>query len=185
MAVVPSAESATDEPCSAATAAAVATIFGPCWLHTPPERVNAHAAPAKALSISPPTMAVFPSPDSAADQPCSAPLPKGPTAPVPTSFGPCWLHTLPERVNTHAAPALVLSRGPPTIAVFPSLDSDTEKPCSAPSGATAPVPTSLACWLHTPPEPVYTHAAPAKTSSYGPPTMPVVPSPDSEPETPR
>jgi hypothetical protein len=70
------------------------------------------------LSINPPTMAVFPSPDSETDQPCCAPLPYGPTAPVPTSFAPCWLHTSPERVNTQAAPALVLSRGPPRIAVL-------------------------------------------------------------------
>jgi hypothetical protein len=26
---------------------------------------------------------------------------------VPTSFGPCWLHTPRERVNTHAAPIVV------------------------------------------------------------------------------
>ena len=60
-------------------------------------------------------------------------------APVPTNLGPCWLHTPPERVNTHAAPTLPpelplmtmgLSLGPPTMAVFPSLESATDKPCS-------------------------------------------------------
>src|SRR5262245_15671224 len=61
--------------------------------------------------------------------------------------------------NAHVAPARLLSPGPPTMAVFPSPESDTETPCTA--LPTAPVPTSLACWLHTLPERVYTHVAPA------------------------
>ena len=41
----------------------------------------------------------------------------------PTSLLPCWVHTPPLRVNTHAAPARELSPGPPTTAVLPSADS--------------------------------------------------------------
>ena len=53
-------------------------------------------------------------------------------------FAPCWLHTPPERVNTHAAPTPLLSSGPPTMAVFPSPESETESPCPArPIGACA------------------------------------------------
>src|SRR5260370_13906945 len=107
MAVFPSPDSETEEPCAAAPTAPVPTSFGPCWLHTPPERVNTHAAPAKSLSISPPTMAVFPSPDSAADQPCSAPLPTRPPAPVPTSCGPCSLPPPPDRLHTPTTLPLV------------------------------------------------------------------------------
>src|SRR5262249_12381121 len=60
----------------------------PCWDHTPPLRVNTHAAPAVLLSLIPPTITVLPSADSATDRPCCA----FPTAPVPTSFGPCCLN---------------------------------------------------------------------------------------------
>jgi hypothetical protein len=101
-------------------------------------------------------MAVFPSPDSATDQPCDAP-----PMFLPTSFSPCWLHTpRAERVNTHAALTKPpLSEGPPTMAVFASADSATEKPCSA---RPMVLPTSFwPCCLHTPrAERVNTHAAP-------------------------
>src|SRR5882672_12385342 len=101
MAVFPSADSATEYPCCAAPAAPVPTSLAPCWLHTPPpSRVYTHAAPVPVLSPNPPTMAVFPSADSATDHPCCA----APAAPVPTSLAPCWLHTPPLRVYTHAAP---------------------------------------------------------------------------------
>ena len=128
MAVLPSRDSATAEPCSALPTAPVPTSFDPCWLQTPPLRVNTHAAPAAELSSSPPTIAVLPSADSATEKPCSA----TPTAPVPTSFGPCWVQTPPLRVKTHAAPAFELSTGPPTMAVLPSADSATAEPCWAP-----------------------------------------------------
>jgi hypothetical protein len=53
-------------------------------------------------------------------------------------------------VKTHAAPVLLLSLNPPTMAVLPSPDSATEMPC--PAFPTAPVPTSLRpCWVQTPP----------------------------------
>ena len=48
------------------------TSLAPCWVQTPPLRVNTHAAPVLELSPHPPTMAVLPSPDSATEEPCSA-----------------------------------------------------------------------------------------------------------------
>jgi hypothetical protein len=125
-------------------------------------------------------MPVFPSPEIETELPCSAA--RGPMAPVPTSLA-CWLHTpRRERVYTHAAPAALLSKFPPTMAVFPSPEIETESPCCA--LPMAPVPTSLACWLHTPCERVYTHAAPAILLSRGPPTMAVFPSLEIETESP-
>jgi hypothetical protein len=69
-------------------------------------------------------MAVLPSPDSATDQPWFA----APTAPVPTSLLPCWVQTPRLRVKTHADPVFALSSGPPTMAVLPSADSETDLP---------------------------------------------------------
>ena len=62
---------------------------------------KAHAAPKFALSSSPPMITVLrPSAESATELPC----PDSPTAPVPTSLLPCWVHTPLLRVNTQAAP---------------------------------------------------------------------------------
>src|ERR1043166_9217715 len=133
-AVSPSADSETERPWPAAPAAPVPTSFAPCWLHTPPLRLYTQAAPSPESSRLPPTTAVFPSADSETDSPCSA----APTAPVPTSFAPCWLHTPAVRVNTHAAPAFALSTFPPTTAVFPSAESETEHPWFAMPTASAP-----------------------------------------------
>src|SRR5262249_41127456 len=119
-------DSATEKPCWAAPTAPVPNSLFPCWVHTPPLRVNTHAAPTPLLSKNPPTMAVLPPPDSATEEPCAA----VPPAPVPTSLLPCCVHPPPLRVNTHAVPALLLSSGPPTIAVLPSADSATDQPCS-------------------------------------------------------
>jgi hypothetical protein len=124
-------------------------------------------------------MAVFPSPESETEMPCAGVR----TAPVPTSFA-CWLQIPPERVNTHAAPVTALSLGPPTIAVSPSPESETENPCPTGEGPMAPEPISFACWLHTPPDRVNTHAAPASALSPDPPTMAVFPSAESETEIP-
>src|SRR5580692_6908990 len=146
MAVLPSADSATEAPCEAAPTAPVPTSLLPCWVQTPPLWVKTHAAPANELSPFPPTMAVLPSADSATE----APWPTIPPAPVPTSLLPCWVQTPPLRVKTHAAPRIELSSGPPTMAVLPSADSATETPCWAVPAA--PVPTSLLpCWVQTPP----------------------------------
>src|SRR5262249_55030062 len=140
MAVLPSAESATDMPCWARPNAPVPTRLLPCWFQTPLElRVKTQTAPAPELlpalelSLGPPTMAVLPSADSATEVPCWA----LPIAPVPTNLLPCWLQTPPLRVKTQAAPtpellpALKLSSGPPTMAVLPSPDSAADRPCMA------------------------------------------------------
>src|SRR5215469_1437023 len=97
IAVLPSAESATEYPCSAPPIAPVPTSLGPCWVHVPPLRIKTHAAPVVELSSFAPTMAVSPSAESATEVPWRA----YPTAPVPTSLLPCWRHTPPLRVKTH------------------------------------------------------------------------------------
>src|SRR6516225_8761233 len=145
MAVLPSADSATELPWRLVPAPPLPTSLAPCWVHTPPLRVNTQTAPTEVLSPGPPTMAVLPSADSATEKPCWA---NGPTAPVPTSLLPCWLHIPPLRVNTQAAPPRVLSFGPPTMAVLPSADRATEVPCWAKD---PPVPTSFCCWVHVSP----------------------------------
>src|SRR5258708_3670648 len=93
-AVLPSPESATDQPCPEFADAPVPTSFCPCCIQAPLLRVKTHAAPVAwsfcKLSSGPPTRAVLPSDDSATDHPCNAPL--TPTAPVPTSFDPCWMN---------------------------------------------------------------------------------------------
>src|SRR5271157_4983912 len=159
-AVRPSADSATEQPCVAFPTALLPTSLSPCWVHTPPERVNTQAAPAPPLSPGPPTTAMLPSAESATEEPCVA----FPTAPEPASLPPCWVHTLPERVKTHAAPARLLSSGPPTMAVLPSADRATDCPACAPlpkSALTASEASSAPpCWVHTPPERVKTQAAP-------------------------
>src|SRR5260221_1013880 len=126
MAMLPSADSATDMPWRAFPTAPVLTSLLPCCIQTPPLRVNTHAAPAAprpkgtdrshGLSAGPPTMAVLPSVDNATDMPWRA----LPTASVPTSFLPCCVQTPALRVNTHAAPVLLLSAHPPPMAVLPS-----------------------------------------------------------------
>src|SRR5208282_4323952 len=107
-------------------------------------------------------MAVFPSAESDTEKPWFA----APIAPVPTSFA-CWFHIPPERAYTHAAPTPLSSPKPPTMAMFPSAESEVELP--SPAAPIAPVPTSFACWLHVAPERVKTHAAPAPPLSLEPP----------------
>src|SRR5262245_261971 len=102
----------------------VPTSLAPCWVHTPPLRVYTHTAPVLLLSPYPPTMAVLPSPDTATEMPCWA----FPTAPLPTSLAPCWVHTPPLRVNTQSSPTPPASAHPPTMAVLPSADSPTAWP---------------------------------------------------------
>src|SRR5262245_20068100 len=160
MAVLPSAESATDVPWRALL---VLTSFSPSCVQLPPFRVNTHAAPAAPspkgtdgshiLSLGPPTIAVLPSAERATDHPWLA----LPTAPVPTSFLPCCAHMPRVRLNTQAAPVLLLSDHPPTMAVLPSADRATDIPRWA--RPAAPSPTSLPSWVHTPlPFRVNTHA---------------------------
>src|SRR5262249_33679779 len=136
------AESATETPCSAFPMASVPTssIFA---FHTPFERVNTSAPSVSQTQNQQfaPTIAVFPSLDSA-------------TEPTSASSA-CWLQMPFDRVNTHEAPA----EGAAEMAVFPSPEIETEAPCTC--RPVAPVPTSFASWIQTPPfERVNTQAAP-------------------------
>src|SRR6266436_108780 len=56
MAVLPSADNATDEPWRAPPTASVPTSFLPCCIQTPPLRTNTHTAPVLLLSDHPPMM---------------------------------------------------------------------------------------------------------------------------------
>ena len=84
----------------------------PAWLPAGSRRlhscVQTHAAPSDAVVLGPPTMAVLPSAERATESLDS----RCPTAPEPTSLAPCWVQTPPLLVQTHAAPALLLSRVP-------------------------------------------------------------------------
>src|SRR5947209_5869886 len=180
-AMLPSTDRATDAPCWVQTPPVAASLW-PCCVQTPPLRVNTQAAPAApapnrsdGLSPGPPTMAVLPSAESATDVPWRA----FPTAPLPTSFLPCCFQTSPLRADTHAAPVLLASDHPPTIAVLPSAESATDIPCRA--APTAPVPASfLPCCAHTSPLRVNTKAPSARHA----PTMAVLPSADSATDIP-
>ena len=88
-----------------------------------------------------PISAVAPSPASATEDP-KRPVP---LSSAPVSFDPCWVQVEPDRVNTHAAPTLSLSKGPPASATFPSLDSATLEPnCPAPARSPSGCPHSAA-----------------------------------------
>src|SRR5262245_22478925 len=190
MAVLPSADSATDMPWRAFPTAPVPTSFLPCCVHTLPLRVNTHAASAP----HPPTMAVLPSAETATDIPWPGGN-GGSPAPLPMSLLPCCVQTSPLRVNTHAAPVVRLSLGPPTMAVLPSAETATDAPWDhkLPPYSLV-VPTSLACCLQTSPLRVNTHAAPAGPPEAGrsrsallgpgPPTMAVLPSTDNATDMP-
>src|SRR5439155_22797119 len=113
-------------------------------------------------------------------------LVNGSTASLSTSILPCCVQTPPMRVNTHAAPVVRLSLGPPTMAVFPSAETATDAPWDNKPPPYSPVaPTSLACCLQAPPVRANTHAAPAgpleasrsrsALLAPGPPTMTVLP----------
>src|SRR5262245_7353036 len=182
MAMLPSADSATDVP-RRPTAPVLTSLF--CCVQTPPLRVNTHAAPvaprpkgacrSHRLSPGPPTIAVFPSEDNATDVPWRA----LPTASLPTSFLPCCVQTPPLRVNTHAAPVLLLSDHPPTMAVLPSAESATDMPWR--SIPPAPVPTwFLPCRPQARTLRVNTH----RPSAYHPPMMAALPSAETATDIP-
>src|SRR6516225_3708946 len=157
MAVLPSADNATDTPWRALPIASVPTSFLPCCVQTPPVRVNIHAPSAP----QPPTMAVLPSAESATDIPWPGGN-GGSLAPLPTSLLPCCVQILPLRVKTHAAPVVLLSLGPPMMAVLPSEERATDAPWDHnPPPYSLVVPTSLPpCCVQVPPLRVNTHAAP-------------------------
>src|ERR1017187_1957315 len=87
MAVLASADSATEKPCCTPKTPK-ATSLSPCWAHTSPERVYTNAPPILRLSPGAPTMAVLPSADSATAEPWFS----FPTAALPASLPPCWVH---------------------------------------------------------------------------------------------
>src|SRR5271166_1369164 len=142
MAVLPSADSATDMPWRALPTAPVPTSLWPCCVQTPPLRVKTHAASAR----HPPTIAVLPSADRATDMPWPSDNGGSPVrdTPLPTSWLPCCVQTLPLRVNTQTAPIALSSLGPPTKAVLPSADRATDAPWDH-----NPPPYSLARISHT------------------------------------
>src|SRR5215471_2042893 len=195
MAVLPSADNATDMPWRALPPASGPTSFLPCCVQTPPVRVNTQAAPVLLLSDQPPTRAVLPSADSATD----IPWPRGNAgslASLPTSLLPSCVHTSPLRENTQAAPRVRLSLGPPKMVVLPSPDTATDAPWDhKPPPYSRLVPTSLPpCCFQRPPLRVNTHAAPAGSTDGGrsrsallgpgPPTMAVLPSADNATDMP-
>jgi hypothetical protein len=51
MAVLASADSATDQPCCGLPVAPVPTSLLPCWVQTPPLRVKTQVAPMPELSL--------------------------------------------------------------------------------------------------------------------------------------
>src|ERR1035438_8500213 len=88
--------------------------------------------------------------------------------------------------NTQAAPTLLLSAGPPTIAVRPSEESATPVPSRASLVATPDPTNSAPCWVQTPLMRVNTQVAPMACclpkvviNPPGPPAMAVLPSAES------
>src|ERR1700690_188316 len=128
----------------------------------------------------PPTIAVLPSDERLTELPWYT---LAPPAPVPTSLPPCCVQTSPLRVNTHAAPILLLSSGSPMIAVLPSPERAVELPNSVfrPEGA---VSVSITCCVHAPALRVYIQAAPTPVYALGAPTIAVLPSAEIETEPP-
>jgi hypothetical protein len=128
-------------------------------------------------------MAVLPSAARDTEPPANAPV----SASEPTSLGPCWAQTPLLRLQIHAT--LLLPLTPPTMAVLPSAERDTEEPWWLfPSASEA---TSLGpCWLQTPPLRAQIAADPAdpistlELLSPGAPTMAVLPSADRDTEEP-
>ena len=155
-AVWPSAERETLVPCCcAAPTPSVPTNLLPSCIHpTETKRIKIQAAPALALSKWPPTRAVLPLADSATDLPNQG----LPTPSEGTNFVPSCAHVVPERLKIHTAPLPPSSITPPTIAVLPSAESATEKPCQA--LPVFPVPINLACCDHVSPVRIYTQVAP-------------------------
>src|SRR5580658_6986345 len=178
-AMFPSVDNAVALPAAVVAEAPAGTSLLPCCVQAPADSTNPHTAPTPELSPLPPNKAVAPSPDNATVMPSVA----VPTAPVPTSFNPCWVQAVPERVNTHAAPTEALSYGPPIKAVSPSDDRLTELPCAA--LPIAPLPTNLGpCWLQTAPARTNTQDAPAPEASPYPPSSAVLPSADKATDAP-
>src|SRR5262249_2022078 len=155
----PCPEIATLEPNLPPRLAKLGLSSSPCWVHVPPERVNAQAVPKpKPLLCGAPISAVLPLAESATLQPKEK---------LGSSLGlaiaPCSVHAPPERVKTHAAPGRWASVGPPISPVLPSAESATLQPklTGKPMGVSLGLKIT-ACSVHAPPERVKTHAAPRK-----------------------
>ncbi len=107
--------------------------FGPCWLHTPPERVNTQAAPVRAV--------VLPAADQRRVAVGGERDEHAELAVVLFAAGELrpLLAPYPARAREHpAAPVATLSSGPPISAVLPSAESATlcaEFACSGLAGA--------------------------------------------------
>src|SRR6185369_4368499 len=155
MAVLPSAERETEEPCCAAPTAPDPIRRSPCCDQIPPLLVQTQVAPSPPL---PPTNAVSPSAARETELPTSA----SPTLPDAVSLPDCWSQIPAFRVQPQTAPVLLVSVSPPMIAVSPVAERATDHPChELPTPETAPRPTSLGpCCVQTPPLRVQTQAAP-------------------------
>src|SRR5579862_1402553 len=111
--VFPSADIAREVPSATPVhPGSVPTSLLPCCVQTLSARVNTHTAPLPLLSLDPPSIKVLPSAERVTEVPCREEVfpPRGPPpAPVPTSLIPCCIQPLSVKVNTHTAPALLLS----------------------------------------------------------------------------
>jgi hypothetical protein len=152
-------------------------------VQTPPERVNAHTAPATTLA----ELRSWSSPISAVQVESSwahhrATLePNFPAAcwSGGVNFEPGCDQTPFVLVKTNAAPSSLLSVGAPISAVFPSAESATVYANSP--APVSPVPVSLTAWFANAPfDSLNTQAAPTCALSSGPPMMALVPSLDSD-----
>src|SRR5690606_3437209 len=113
--VLPSWDSATDAPVFVLTPP---LNFTSC-IQALPFFLNIHTAPSFPYpSFHAPMAATLPFLEMETEKPCCDPV--NPTAPEPTNLAPTCDHEAPLRVKIQAAPASLLSVGPPTIAVFPS-----------------------------------------------------------------
>ena len=120
----PSADRETEVPCKAPAPTSV-NLLCIAKGSDVTARVYIHVAPTLVASPGPPTAKVKPSPDKATEDPCKAP------APTSSNFTPGEkISVVVARENTDTAPTLVASTGPPTARIKPSLDKETEVPCS-------------------------------------------------------
>ena len=143
------------------------------------ERVNTHAAPSAVVVVGAADQRGVPVADSATL------APKLVFAACRSSFGPCCVQVVPERVNTHAAPRVA--------AVVAGAADQRRVPVrrqrhagAEPAGPLSPLAVSFGpCCVQVLPERVNTHAAPTPSLSSGPPISAVFPSADSATLTPK
>src|SRR5262245_55697699 len=107
IAVLPSAESATEVPCLAAPTAPEPTSFDPNCVQLLPLRFQIQVAPRLLPSLGAPTRTVLTSPRATA-----CPWPSSPPSaspPEPTSLPPCCVHDTPcpDQVQNAPLPGMV------------------------------------------------------------------------------